>query len=147
MTMAPGRSFRRRGTAVVEFALAAPLLLLLLAGVLDFAMALRTATAVADAARVGAQYGSSSAANSSDTTGMRAAALAAAPGINGMSASAVKTCQCSDGSSVSCAGSCASGSVEIYVKVTTQATAVTVFHYAGLPFSGAVASTAVMRAR
>jgi Flp pilus assembly protein TadG len=141
------RERRARGTAVVEFALAAPLLLLLLAGALDFSMALRTATAVADAARVGAQYGSSSASKSSDTAGMQAAALAAAPGVKGMTASAVKTCQCSNGSSVSCTGTCSIGSVEIYVQVTTKASSITVFRYTGLPFTGAVASRAMMRAR
>jgi Flp pilus assembly protein TadG len=132
---------------VVEFALAAPLLLLLTAGVLDFSMALRTATAVADAARAGAQYGSRSTSSASDTEGMQAAALAAAPGISGMTASAVTTCQCAGGTAVSCTGSCSSGAVEVYVQVTTRATAVTVFRYAGVPFSGAVTSRATMRAR
>ncbi len=136
-----------KGTAVIEFALAAPLLLLLLAGSLDFAMALRTATAVADAARVGADYGSSSASNASDTAGIEAAALAAAPGVSGMTATALKTCQCSNGSSVSCTGSCTSGPVEIYVQVTTMASSTTVFRYTGLPFTGAVTSRAMMRAR
>jgi Flp pilus assembly protein TadG len=145
--MPVSRPSRTRGTAVVEFALAAPLLLLLTAGVLDFAMALRTATAVADAARAGAQYGSRSTASASDTAGMRAAALAAAPGISGMTASAVKACQCPSGAAVSCTGSCTGGAIEVYVQVTTQAAAVTVFRYAGVPFSGAVASRATMRAR
>jgi Flp pilus assembly protein TadG len=136
-----------RGTAVVEFALAAPLLLLLVAGVLDFAMALRTATAVADAARAGAQYGSLSAANASDTAGIRAAALAAAPGVSGMTASVVKSCQCPGGAAVSCTGTCTGGAMQVYVQVTTQATAATMFQYAGVPFSGAVTSRASMRAR
>ncbi len=147
MTMRARRTTRNGGTAVVEFALAAPLLLLLLAGVLDFSMALRTATAVADAARAGAQYGSRNVASASDAAGIRAAALAAAPGVSGMTATVVKTCQCPNGSAVSCTGTCTGGPVEVYVNVTTRATAVTVFQYAGVPFSGAVASKAVMRAR
>ena len=146
MTMRRFHPSRARGTAVVEFALAAPLLLLLAAGVLDFAMALRTATAVADAARAGAQYGSRSTANASDTAGIRAAALAAAPGVAGMTASVVKSCQCPGGTAVSCTGSC-TGPMQVYVQVTTQATAVTMFRYAGVPFSGAVTSRASMRAR
>ena len=51
----------RDEAALVEFALTAPLLLLLMAGVLNYGIALRTAVAVSDAARAGAQYGSMSA--------------------------------------------------------------------------------------
>ena len=52
-----GKRRSRRAIATVEFALSAPLLLIMLAGTLDFAMLLRTAACVADAARSGAQYG------------------------------------------------------------------------------------------
>ena len=140
-------SARRLGIATIEFALVAPLLLLLLAGTLDFAMLLRVATSVADAARCGAQYGSLSAANSLDTSGMQTAALNSSPGIAGMTAAAVRSCQCSGGSAVGCGGSCPGGKMLIYVQVTTRATAPTVFNYSRLPFSGAVATTASMRAQ
>jgi Flp pilus assembly protein TadG len=138
---------RRRsvGSAIVEFALTAPLLLLLTAGVLDFAMLIRTAASVADAARAGAQYGSRSTAAASDTAGIRSAALDASPGIAGMTVTPVKACKCADGSTVSCNGSCVNGGLRVYVQVTAQTTAPTVFRYAGLPFSGAVTSTASMR--
>jgi Flp pilus assembly protein TadG len=138
--------FRSRGAAIVEFALTAPLLLLLLAGVLDFSMALRTAASVADAARAGAQYGSRSPANAADAAGIRAAAVNAAPGIAGVSATAAESCQCSGGGAVSCTGSCAGG-MQIYIQVTAQATAPTVFLYSELPYSGAVTATATMRAQ
>jgi len=130
----------------VELALAAPLLLLLLAGVLDFAMVLRTAASVADAARAGAQYGSLSAANASNAAGIKAAAINAAPGISGMTASVTQSCQCSGGGAVSCGGSCGGGML-MYVQVTALATAPTVFNYSGLSFSGAVSSTVSMRAQ
>ena len=142
-----GGIFGRRGTATVEFALMAPLLLLLMAGSLDFAMLLRTAACVADAARSGAQYGSLSVAHASDISGMQAAALNSAPGISDMTATAVQACQCPGGAPVSCGGSCAGGKMLIYVQVTTQATAHTVFDYSMLSFSGATASTASMRAQ
>jgi Flp pilus assembly protein TadG len=125
----------------------APLLLLLLAGSLDFAMLLRTAACVADAARSGALYGSLSTANAADISGMQTAALNSAPGMSGLTATAVRACQCPGGAPVSCSGSCTGGKVLIYVQVTTRATAHTVFNYSGLPFSGAAASTASMRAQ
>ncbi|SPE38327.1 putative TadE family protein [Candidatus Sulfopaludibacter sp. SbA6] len=149
--MKPGLSFfrygRRAGAAIVEFALVAPLLLLLTAGVLDYAMLLRTAASLADAARVGAQYGSVSVANSANISGMQTAAVNSAPGISGMTATAVQTCECPGGAAVSCSGSCTGGKMLVYVKVTTQATADTVFSYSQLPFSGTVKGQASMRAQ
>src|SRR5947209_4626724 len=86
-----------------------PLLLLLLAGVLNYGMALRTATAVAMAARSGAQYGSGSLGRAGDSAGIRAAAVDSAPDVAAMTVSSAKSCQCSGGGSVGCSGTCASG--------------------------------------
>ena len=138
---------RRTGSALVEFALVAPLLLLLLAGVLNYSMALRTATAVANAARVGAQYGSRSASNAPDPAGIRAAAINSAPDVSGMTVTSTNSCQCPDGSPVSCGGSCGGGKKLMYVQVTVRATASAIFSYSGLPFTGNVAAQASMRAQ
>ncbi len=142
-----GGKSTRRGSALVELALVAPLLMLLLAGVLDFTMYLRTAACVANAARIGAQYGSLNTANALDATGMQTAALNSAPGIAGMTAVATTSCKCSDGNSVNCTGSCVSGGVTFYVQVKTQATAHTIFAYSGIGFTGTVGATAIMRAQ
>ena len=145
-----GRShvaWKRSGTALVEFALVSPLLLLLLAGALDYGMALRTATSVAAAARAGAQYGSLSASNVADTAGIRAAAVNAAPDVKSLTVTSSRACQCSGGGAVSCSGSCAGGKMMVYVQVTAKATAATIFKYAGLGFSGATSSQASMRAQ
>jgi Flp pilus assembly protein TadG len=132
---------------MIEFALSAPVLLLLAAGVLNYGIALRAAIAVSAAARAGAQYGSLSTGNAADTAGMQAAAANAAPNLSGLTVTPVQACRCSNGSSVSCIGSCPSGPVGLYVEVTTRATAPNLFRYAALPFSGAVSARAVMRAR
>src|SRR5690349_7378698 len=99
----------RRGSVLVEFALLSPFLLLLLAGCLDIGFLLRTALCVAEAARAGAQYGSTSPAKAYDTAGIQAAALDAAPNTPGLSATSERVCYCSDGTSVACTGSCVSG--------------------------------------
>jgi Flp pilus assembly protein TadG len=137
----------RTGIATVEFALVAPLLMLLLAAVLDGAMVLRYATTAANAARIGAQYGSMSTSNAANTAGMQSAALNAATGMTGMTATAVRSCQCSGGSSISCTGSCTGGKMMIYVQVTTRVTAPSVFSYPGLSLSSGIAYTASMRAQ
>jgi Flp pilus assembly protein TadG len=147
MPVGRGQGSGRRAIATVEFALVAPLLLLLLAGILDFAMLLRTATCAAYAARAGVEYGSSSSTTSSNYTGMQTAALNAAPGVTGMTATATRSCQCSGGSAVSCSGSCTSGKMLIYVQVTTRVTAPTVFNYSGLTFPSLVTYQASMRAQ
>jgi Flp pilus assembly protein TadG len=132
---------------MIEFALTAPLLLLLVAGVLNYAMALRTAIAVSEAARVGAQYGSAGTPYSSDLAGMAAAARNAAPQLDGLTAEPAQSCRCAGGGAVSCGGSCGAAAMEVYVQVTTRATAPNWFRYAGLPFTGAVSATAVMRSK
>jgi Flp pilus assembly protein TadG len=138
----------KRGTALLEFALMLPVILMLLAGVLDYSLLMRTAISVADAARVGAQYGSLSAANASNTSGMQNAALNAAPDVRGLTATAVKVCKCSDSKTVSCSGgSCSPGPVRVYAQVTASTTAAPIINYSLVPFAGAVSTTVSMRAQ
>ena len=137
---------RRRGSALVELALISPLLLVLLAGVLNYGFALRTAAAVTTAAHAGAQYGSMSTANANNSAGIRAAALNAEPNVSGMTVSSAVSCECPGGTAVNCSGSC-TGNMLMYVQVTASATAATFFSYSGLPFTGTVTSTATMRAQ
>lgn len=140
-------NWRRGGTALVEFALMSPLLLLLLAGVVDYGMALRTATEVAAAARAGAQYGSRSVVKAADVSGIRAAALNAAPSIRNLTISAVRSCQCPGGGSVSCSGTCPGGRIVVYTQVTAQANASNIFRYSGLSFAGTTSTQIRMRAQ
>lgn len=138
---------KARGNALVEFALVAPLLLVMLAGVLDYGMSLRTASSVAAAARAGAQYGSLNPDSAADTAGIQAAASSAAPDVKALSVSSSRSCQCSGGGAVSCSGNCTGGKMLVYVTVTAQATSATIFNYSGLGFSGATATQASMRAQ
>lgn len=136
---------RAKGTATIEFAVMAPLILLLLAAVLDFSVLLRTATCAANAARVGSEYGSRTNSAATDYSGMQNAAVNSAPGVSGMTASATRTCQCSGGGTVSCTGTCAGGSMQVYVQVTVQAPAHTIFDYSALSVPGSVTAQASMR--
>ncbi|HUB77366.1 MAG TPA: TadE/TadG family type IV pilus assembly protein [Bryobacteraceae bacterium] len=139
---------RQRGIATVEFAIITPLLLLLIAAVVDYSLLMRAAIAVGDAARAGAEFGSISVSNASNTSGMQTAALNAAPDIPGLAASAAKVCSCSNGSTVNCSGgSCPSGPVRTYVQVTVSTTMSPLFSYPWLGYTGAVAATTTMRAQ
>lgn len=136
---------RRKGSALVEFALVSPVLLLLLAGVLNYASALRTATSVANAARLGAEYAGLGPANASDTAGIQSAAINSTPGVTGLAVTSARTCQCPGGTPVNCTGSCPGGKMLVYVRVTARATAASIFTYTGLGFSGATSSQATVR--
>ena len=69
---------RPRGQALVEFAIALPILILLVAGVLELGRGYAVAVSTSDAARDGARYAAAKAAKVSLATWLRAAALAAA---------------------------------------------------------------------
>ena len=135
----------RAGIALVEYALIVPLLLMLLAGVLNYSLALRMASCAASAARAGAQYGSRSILSSVDTAGIRSTALNSVPTVTGLTITSSQTCKCSDGGAVSCTGTCPSGSVSVYVQVTATGTASAIFNYPGLAFSGNTSSRVLMR--
>lgn len=138
----------RRGFATIEFALITPLLLLLVAAVLDYTLLMRSAIAAGDASRAGAQFGSLNIVNAGNLAGMQSAALAAAPDIKGLTATAAKVCQCSNGNTVNCSGgTCPSGPVRTYVQVTVQTTVSPLFSYPQLGFTGAVISKSTMRAQ
>ena len=133
---------------MLEFAVMLPLILMLLAGALDYSLLMCMAISVADAARAGAQYGSLSAANASNTLGMQNAALNAAPDVPGLTATAVKVCKCSDGTTVNCSGgSCSSGPVRVYAQVKASTSAAPIINYSLVPFAGAVSTTVSMRAQ
>jgi Flp pilus assembly protein TadG len=141
----PPLSQSRAGSALVEFALVTPFLLLLMAALLNYGLLLRTTVCVADAARAGAQYGSRSIANSTDSSGIEAAAVKSAPDVAHLTVTSTRSCSCPDGNPVSCTGSCVGGGVRIYVQVNASATGSAIFTYPALPFSGASSSQAVMR--
>jgi Flp pilus assembly protein TadG len=74
---------KSRGQSLVEFALITPILVLFLALAADFGRAYTAYITIGSAAREGASYGSASLTQSTDTTGITAAALADAPSIWG----------------------------------------------------------------
>jgi Flp pilus assembly protein TadG len=87
------------GAAFVELAIAVPVLIVLLAGVGDFARLFYWGIELSDAARAAAQYGSASLSNSADTAGMKSMGAAAAADISLTSSdiSMSLSCVCSDG--------------------------------------------------
>jgi Flp pilus assembly protein TadG len=126
----------QKGSALVELGLIFSLIMLLLMGVIDFALVTQQAMVVSEAAYAGAQYGAISG-NSSNFTTMQNIATSSAKGVSGFSATASNWCSCSPGgTSVSCSSTCTSyGTPIMYVQVLTSATASVLFKYTGVPLT------------
>lgn len=139
------------GSSLIEAAVLAPVLLLLLLGAADFGRGYYLAEEVAGAAHSGAEYAIQNPGNfSNDSTGIETAAKNDAPDVSNLRVAAPSWgCECSDGSSYS--ASCAavpSGCTSNWVyKVTVTASAgySPLFHWPGLPTSIALSSSATMR--
>ncbi len=80
------RSAGRRAVAAVEAAVALPILLIFLAGILDLGRLGKLADSVSNAARNGAQYGSANTTALNNAAGIRAAALTEMAGLPNVSA-------------------------------------------------------------
>lgn len=134
------------GSSLVEVALVAPTLILLLVGTVDFGRAYYLATEVAGAAHAGAEYGVQA---PTDTAGMKAAAIADAPDVPSLTvATPTFGCECSDGTkySASCASKPSCSTNVVYaVKVSVSASYKPMFPWPGLPSRVQLANTAVMR--
>lgn len=117
----PGRSLgRSRGQALVEFALVIPIFLLILAGMIDFGSLLYSRMSVINAARSGAQYGSTTLIGSAlggSPTAIQSRVSSVATGL--VSAGDVSVvCLERPGSTVVCSGSAWEAGDAVSVTVT-----------------------------
>ena len=136
-----------RGAAVIEFALLAPVLLLMVIGAIDIGTFIYQKMQLQSAARAGAQYAIQSDANISDTDGiLNAAEIASELDFTGVTTTTTQFCACSDGiesatdGTGSCGGTCAGGEFPgLYVRVNLKGEFAPLFPIAGI--SNLVSST------
>ena len=106
----------RTGNVMIEFALALPVLALLLVGLVDLGRFSLQKSAMLQGAQAGAQYGLIS---YSDSANINATAQTAT-GLSGVTATNTVFCECVAGTSVSCSTTCGSGETwKRYVTVNT----------------------------
>ena len=144
------KSRREAGLAIVEFALAVPLLLLLLVGLVETGRFAYYSILVGNAARAGVQYGAQNDTNALDDTGMQAAATTDAQSIANISATSGRLCQCNNGTTTTAlnctSGTCPSGYHRVvYVWVSASGTFSSLFNYPGLPQQLTITRRAQMR--
>ncbi len=134
------------GSAIVELAVAFPILALVTLGVAEFGKVYYAAITVAGAARTGAQYGAQNTVTSIDSAGINLAARNDAADVGGISVTSSRFCRCPDGSTPSCSGSCSGfGGPEVFVRVSTSKTVTFVMKYPGLPSTLSLSRTATFR--
>jgi Flp pilus assembly protein TadG len=138
------------GGALIESALVLPILLLLLTGATEFAMAAYGAIEVTNAANAGADYGAASAIAAQDTAGIQLAANTDATNVPLASPTVTRTYTCSlPGSallgtapSLTCSNGAA---VETILTVGTQSTYSPPVHWPGLPSTFTLRGQAVRK--
>lgn len=117
-----------RGSALVELAIALPLLVIILVATIDFARVFYLGMELTNAARAGAQWGAHSVANSGSNANMQTTAQNAIS-TSGIAATASRTCQCADNlgnfsattPANTCTGTCSGGGhLVVTVTVTTS---------------------------
>ncbi len=140
-----------RGGSLVELALAVPILMMLLAGAIDFGFLWFEGLEVTNAAHAGAEYGSQ---YPTDTAGMATAAHHSAANLSGWATpTATYGCECGDGTlySANCSvkpTTCTPVTNVVYrVQVTAQSVYNTLAPWPSfMPSSITITRTATMRA-
>jgi Flp pilus assembly protein TadG len=108
---------QEEGNVLIEFALALPVLCLMLVGGFDLGRYAMQKSAILEGARAGAQYGVF---NPGDSSGINTTAQNAS-GLSGVTATNSVFCECTAGTSVSCTTTCGSGqTLKKYVTVSTS---------------------------
>jgi hypothetical protein len=106
----------RAGNMIIEFALALPLLFLLVVGLLDLSRFALQKSAMLQGARAGVQYATVA---YSESTNINTTAQTAT-GLSGVTATNTVFCECVSGTTVLCTVTCSTGqTLKRYVRVTT----------------------------
>jgi Flp pilus assembly protein TadG len=129
-----------RGTALVEFALVAPVLIFLLIGLIEVGRYTYFGILVAHSARAALQYQTRNLITVADKADTKNAGLQDAPNL-GLTVTPTYYCA-ANGAIVNCLG--ASG-VVYYAKVEVSGTFYSLLNYPGIPNAVPISATAVMR--
>jgi Flp pilus assembly protein TadG len=128
------------GNVMLEFALALPVLCVMLVGMLDLGRYGLQRSAVLEGARAGAEYGvfivSTGSLTSLGSTNQAAINTTAqnASGQSGVTVNSSLFCECTAGTQVSCTSTCGTGTLKKYVTVTASKTFTSVLTNGSLSF-------------
>jgi Flp pilus assembly protein TadG len=104
-----------KGASAVELAIVAPMLLILLLGLFEFGTAVNEKSKVVAAARAGAQLALTGTTDTATITNAVTAATGLTPAD--LTVNITTFCECQDGTSVQCDGTCPVGTVRTFISV------------------------------
>jgi Flp pilus assembly protein TadG len=140
-------SRRDEGSALVEFSLTMPAVVLFCLAAISFALVIQQDVILTDAVAAGTKYGANGHGN--DLAGMQSTVTAQASGVSGVVVTAAKYCSCSPGgTAVTCTTTCYPFPITPaqYVTVTATAPAPLLFAITGLPSSLPLSASSTLRA-
>ena len=136
---------RDDGNAAVEFALLLPILVLLVAGLIDFGRAYFTRMELENAARAGAQYGILHGTDNLATIQDIVRQASDVPTAD-LTVSASTFCACPDGTVQDCTtGDCGGFKPGTYVSISAQTAFVPIFPFANSSRPATITGTALVR--
>jgi Flp pilus assembly protein TadG len=123
------------GQTLIEFALFASLLILILAGIVDYSIYIRDEMELTEAAAAGAGLGAYPG-QQENFGAMSTIAASSAPDVSNVQVTAVDVYSCTPGgTAVASTATCPSGTPLMYVKVTTTGTVPAVLVWTGISSS------------
>jgi hypothetical protein len=124
------------GSVAAEFALVAPAIILIAAGIADFGMLATKSVALAGTTRIGAEYARL---HPVDATGIRnsmQSSMAFIPALT-FPASFPRSCECDDGMSIACTESCAAagrpGPNRVFIRIGASQAFTPLVPWPGIP--------------
>ena len=139
-------SFGCDGSVAVEFALVAPVILVITAGIVDFGLLTTKAAALAGATRIGGEYARL---HPADTTGIQDAmqnSMSFTPPLT-FPASFAQACECDDRTSIACTDSCLAsgrpGPNRVFIRISANQASSPLVPWPGIP--GTLTATTEIR--
>ena len=119
------RSVGCNGSVATEFALLAPMIIVITAGIADFGMVTSSSTALTATTRIGAEYARLHPADTEGIQNSMQSSMTFAPALT-FPASFPQSCECDDGTLIACSESCATAGRpapnRVFIKISASQT-------------------------
>jgi len=133
------------GSVAAEFAIVAPMILLIAAGIADFGMLAKKSAALAGTTRIGAEYARLYPADTAGIQNSMRNSMSFSPAL-GFPASFPQSCECDDKASIACTESCATvgrpGPNRVFITISASQAFTPLVPWPGIPAS-LTAATAI----
>jgi Flp pilus assembly protein TadG len=124
------------GSMAAEFALVAPIIILIAAGIADFGMLTTNSTALKATTRIGAEYARLHPADTEGIQNSMQSSMTFAPALS-FPTSFAETCECNDTTSIACTESCAAagrpGPNRVFITISASQPFTPLVPWPGIP--------------